>query len=224
MTTKTRQMAAYRRIGLAVFDLDGTLIDSREDLAVAVNHALEAVHLPQRSVEEVVRLVGDGAVTLMQRALGSANLHLTESALEAWRAHYSAHLLDRTVLYPGIAEVLAWAKCKLAVQTNKPGNMARRILQGLGVADRFLAVCGGDDAPRKPDPAGIERLMALAGVGPADTVLVGDSLVDLETARAAGVEFVAVTWGYVPEAELVAAGARNLARTAAELLPWVKTE
>ncbi len=206
---------------LAIFDLDGTLIDSKEDLAQAVNFALGQVGAPQRSLKEVSGFVGDGAVKLVTRALPPQGERLLEPALDAWRGYYENHLLDHTVLYPGVAEVVAAAQCRLAVQTNKPGAMARKILDGLGVGGRFAMVVGGDEGPRKPDPAGAFEIMARMGVTPAETVFIGDSKVDLETASAAGVAFVAVTWGYVPEAELAAAGAMVLARKAAELLPWL---
>lgn len=205
---------------LAIFDLDGTLVDSREDLAQAVNHALSQVGVPQRSLAEVTHFVGDGAAKLMSRSLAS-NDQLLDPALDAWADYYRDHLLDHTRLYPGLAEVLAAAQRTLAVQTNKPGEMARAILQGLGVAGRFAQVVGGDEGPRKPDPAGALAIASQLGARPEETVFIGDSKVDLETARAAGMRFVAVTWGYVPEAELAAAGAQVFARVAADLIPWV---
>jgi phosphoglycolate phosphatase len=103
------------------------------------------------------------------------------------------------------------------VHTNKPGALARKILAGLGVAERFTAILGGDDAPRKPDPTGTLEIMARVGAAPAETVFVGDSRVDVATARAAGVALVAVTWGLGARAELAAAGATVFAGDAAEL-------
>ncbi len=208
---------------LAVFDLDGTLIDSREDLWRAVNHALAAVGLPPRTMEEVVSYVGEGARRLVGRAVAPRD-ELVEPALAAWRDHYGAHLLDHTRLYPGVAAALASARCALAVHTNKPGAMARRILEGLGVGSRFAAVVGGDEAPRKPDPAGTLEIMARLGARPQETVFVGDSPVDGATAAAAAVRFVAVTWGLVPASALARSGAAAFARTAADLLPWLGAE
>ena len=202
---------------LAVFDLDGTLVDSREDLCRAVNHALRAVGLPERSLEEVSGFVGDGAASLVERALGPANARLLAPALGAWWEHYRAHLLDTTVLYPGVAELLARAPGPLAVHTNKPGELARAILDGLGVLGRFVEVLGGDEAARKPDPAGTRALLARHGAAPERSVLVGDSVVDLELARAVPLRFVAVTWGLVSEARLAAAGAEVRVRRADEL-------
>lgn len=206
-------------IRLAIFDLDGTLVDSRQDLYLAVRHALATLGLPPRSLEEVVSFVGEGATRLVGRAI-EPRQELLEPALAAWRAHYTGHLLDHTRLYPGVAAALASARCALAVHTNKPGVMARRILDGLGVLPRFEAVVGGDEAPRKPDPAGSLEIMSRLGVPAAETVFVGDSRVDLETAAAAAVRFVAVTWGFPPTG-VPAAGAAAVARDAADLLPWL---
>jgi phosphoglycolate phosphatase len=205
---------------LVLWDLDGTLVDSRRDLAVSVNHALRTVGLPERGLDEVVGFVGEGAARLVSRAV-DPHQDRFEPALAAWHAHYSEHLLDHTVLYPGLAEALAAAQAPMAVITNKPGAMARRILDGLGVGARFAAVVGGDEAPRKPDPAGTLAVMQRLGAAPAETVLVGDSVVDLQTAANAGIGFVAVAWGLVSEQALRAAGATRFAHTAADLLPWL---
>ena len=207
-------------VKLCVFDLDGTLVDSREDLYLAVAHALSELGLPSRTREEVVSFVGDGAVALVTRAI-SPREHLLETAVALWREHYSSHLLDHTRLYPGIAAVLGSACSPLAVHTNKPGAMARKILDGLGVHSRFAAVVGGDEAVRKPDPAGLLAICNRLGVSPEDTVLVGDSVVDHATAVAAGVRFVPVSWGFVPMETLAAAGATGFVQDAAGLLPLV---
>ena len=201
---------------LAVFDLDGTLIDSRLDLCLAVNHALRAVGLPERTLEEVSSFVGEGAQKLVERAV-TPRLDLTAPALAAWWEHYQAHLLDHTVLYPGVAEVLARAPCTLAVHTNKPGRLARQILEGLGELHRFVAVVGGDEAPRKPSPDGILGILAAAGVDRDRAVLVGDSLIDLATARAVPLRFIGVGWGLIAPGELEAAGGGPPAMTAADL-------
>jgi phosphoglycolate phosphatase len=207
-------------VRLCVFDLDGTLVDSREDLYLAVSHALSELGLPARSREEVVSYVGDGAVALISRAIAPRE-QLLEPALALWREHYAHHLLDHTRLYPGVAAVLGSARIPLAVHTNKPGTMARRILDGLGVLSRFAIVVGGDESARKPDPSGLLGICARVGVSPSDAVLVGDSLVDLHTAVAAGVRFVPVSWGFVELRVLAAAGASGFVQDAAGLLPLV---
>ena len=205
---------------LAIFDLDGTLVDSVDDLAASVNHALRVVRLPPRSLDEIRGFVGEGARRLLERAV-APRADLLEPALAAWWAHYEAHCLDRTRLYPGVAALLAGAARTLAVHTNKPGALARKILDGLGLGSRFALVVGGDEAARKPDPAGVRLIQTRVGATPEETVFVGDSLVDLATARAAGVRHVGVTWGLVPGADLARAGATELAASAEDLARWV---
>jgi phosphoglycolate phosphatase len=190
-----------------VWDLDGTLVDSCEDLCRAVNHALREVGLPERTLAEVASYVGEGAAKLVERALGPGNAHLQARALEAWWAHYREHLLDTTVLFPGLRELLAGTDVPFAVHTNKPGVLARTILDGLGVLGRFVEVVGGDEAPRKPDPAGTRALLARHGAPPATSIYVGDSAIDLRTARAVPMRIAVVTWGLVPEERLRAEGA-----------------
>jgi phosphoglycolate phosphatase len=159
-------------------------------------------------------------VALLSRAIAPRE-HLLEEALALWREHYTHHLLDHTRLYPGIAAVLGSARVPLAVHTNKPGAMARRILDGLGVLPRFSVVVGGDEAARKPDPSGLLGICVRAGVPPGEAVLVGDSVVDHATATAAGVRFVPVSWGFVPMETLAGAGATGFVQDAAGLLPFV---
>ncbi len=206
---------------LAVFDLDGTLVDSVEDLHASVNHALAAVGLPPRSLAEVRSFVGEGARVLLAKAVAPRD-ELLNPALAAWRPHYAAHCLDRTLPYPGVGPLLAGAGRTLAVLTNKPGEMSRKILDGLGLLQRFAVVVGGDEAPRKPDPTGLLEIMARVGAAPSETVFIGDSRHDVETARGAGVAMVAVTWGLTSRADLVRAGALVLADDAADLARWVE--
>lgn len=204
----------------AVFDLDGTLVDSLADLAHAVNHALRRVGLPERPLPQIAGFVGEGAARLLERAV-APRLDLFEPAMGAWWEHYQVHLLDHTVLYPGVEELLRSARVPLAVHTNKPGRLARRILEGLGVLPLFAEVLGGDEAPRKPDPAGTRAILARLGVPPAEAVYVGDSVVDLELARAVPMPAVAVTWGLVDERRLAAGGAAVLVREPRQLGRWV---
>jgi phosphoglycolate phosphatase len=205
---------------LAVLDLDGTLLDTLDDLAASVNAALAAVGLPPRERPEIERFVGEGARNLLARAV-APRLDLLEPALAAWWTHYRAHCLDHTRPFPGIPELLTRTGRRLAVHTNKPGALARQILAGLGLLDRFAIVIGGDEAPRKPDPAGTLEIMRRLGARPADTVFIGDSPTDVRTARAAGVRLVGVTWGFRLEAELRAAGAVTVVDAVAGLAPWL---
>jgi phosphoglycolate phosphatase len=199
---------------LVVFDLDGTLVDSSRDLATALNAALRrlAPATPALPLEIVRSYIGEGARVLVKRSLEYAGLaRAAEEVLPAFFEAYQSCLLDTTRLYAGVAEVLdALRVHTLAVLTNKPGDMSRQILDGLGVRDRFLRVYGGGDFPtRKPDPEGLRRLMADADTGAAHTVMVGDSAVDVETGRAAGAHTVGVSYGFDP---------RSLERSPPDLL------
>ena len=190
--------------GLVVFDLDGTLIDSSADLAGAVNATLARIapEAPALPVERVRSFVGHGVRALVARALAEAALpHRPEDVLPLYLQVYRGRMLDTTRLYPGVAEALeALGGYRLDVLTNKPGDMSRAILEGLGVAPRFTRICGPEDVPgKKPDPAGLRWLMADAGTGPESTAMVGDSAVDVRTGRAAGVLTVGVSYGLDPE-------------------------
>jgi phosphoglycolate phosphatase len=192
-----------RRVDLVVFDLDGTLVDSAGDLAASVNAALErlAPGIPPVPLEKVRTFIGEGAGTLVARTLAAAGVNVsTEVALPVFLECYRARLLDTTVLYPGVLEALdALRDRTLAVLTNKPGEMSRRILDGLGVADRFARIWGAGDVPaKKPDPAGLRMLLHEAEIPLAAAVLVGDSAIDVRTGRAAGVLTVGVTYGLDP--------------------------
>jgi phosphoglycolate phosphatase len=206
---------------LAVLDLDGTLLDTLDDLAASVNAALVAVGRPPRPRHEIERFVGEGARRLLERAVAPHH-ELAEAALAAWWRHYDVHCLDRTRPFPGLPELLTRSGRRLAVHTNKPGRAARHILAGLGLLDRFAVVTGGDEAPRKPDPAGTLEIMRRLGARPEETVFIGDSPTDVRTARNAGVTMVAVTWGFRPREELRAAGAVHLVDTVAGLRPWLE--
>lgn len=189
---------------LVVFDLDGTLIDSARDLATAVNGALArvAAGTPPLRFETVRSCIGNGATSLVARSLEAAGLRLPlEEVLPVFLECYRGCLLETTRLYPGVEEALELlADRTLAVLTNKPGDMSRAILAGLRVAGRFARIYGGGDLPaRKPDPAGLLRLMDETSATPAETVIVGDSRVDVRTGRAAGVRSVGVTYGLDPE-------------------------
>jgi phosphoglycolate phosphatase len=200
-----------------LFDLDGTLVDSFLDIALSVNHARAAVGLPARPEEEIFQFVGEGALRLIERAIGPEHSELVAPALAVWREHYELHCLDHTRPYPGILDALARLPGPKAVVTNKPGPAARRLVEALGLGVHLRVVLGGADvASRKPDPEGC--LVALSKLGPVDgVVFVGDSLVDLETAQNAGFAFVAVLWGMGRRPAFEARGARFLATRAEEL-------
>lgn len=182
-----------------IFDLDGTLIDSRADLTSAVNYARGTFALAPLPEEIVATYVGEGARKLVERALGPTHRDVFEEVLARFMNYYGQHLLDRTRAYDGIPDMLdalAAQGIVLSVLTNKPEAMSRTILDGLGLLPRFIALIGGDSLPaRKPDPAGVQHLCSIADTPVNRVLLVGDSPIDLQTAQSAGVAFCGVTWG-----------------------------
>ena len=189
------------RVRLFVFDLDGTLVDSLHDLANSANALLAQCGARQLGVDEVAAMVGEGAATLIARAFAAVRLPLPADALDRFLAIYDTKLLDNTRAYDGIPAVLETlgAHAPLAVLTNKPRAATVRILEGLSL-DRFFpddAILGGDGPlPRKPDPAGLAHLCARASVQTQETVMVGDSAVDWQTARAAGTGICLARYGF----------------------------
>jgi phosphoglycolate phosphatase len=189
---------------LLIFDLDGTLIDSRLDLAHAVNATRAQAgrgHLPH---EQIFSFVGSGAPILIKRAMGpDAADEDVERALEFFLDYYRHHALDYTVLYPGVRESLHrlhTAGARLAVLTNKPVRISRRIMEGLGVSTLFFQIYGGNSFDhKKPHRIGIDTLRTEVEASPEDTWMVGDSYVDVQTARNAGVASCGVTYGFQPE-------------------------
>jgi phosphoglycolate phosphatase len=194
---------------LIAFDLDGTIVDSRRDLADSANELLVEFGGSPLPEEAIARMVGEGAATLVRRALTAA--HLTDvraasaeatalkGALARFLKIYDTRLLQHTRVYPGLADVVRFARTlgRVAVLTNKPLAPSERILEGLGIRDLFDEVTGGDGPlPRKPDPAGLEALMRSAGATPQTTLLVGDSTIDHETAVRAGVRCCLVSFGF----------------------------
>lgn len=189
---------------LLIFDLDGTLIDSRLDLANAVNAMLAHLGLSLLPIEIVSSYVGNGAPLLVRRALGEqATDSEVANALAFFMEYYGAHDLEYTTLYPGVRESLDRFRAagkRMAVLSNKPTSMTRHILDGLGVGGHFFQMFGGDSfEQKKPHPIGVEALMREAGVDRAHTMMVGDSSVDVATARNAGIACCAVTYGFKPE-------------------------
>jgi phosphoglycolate phosphatase len=191
-------------VRLLIFDLDGTLIDSSRDIAISTNAMLRHLGRPEVDTKTVNSYVGNGVGMLVRRALGEyATEPEYETALAYFIQYYRAHSLEHTRLYPGIREALEelnGPQAKLAVLTNKPVKISRDILHGLGVANHFFRIYGGDSLEaKKPDPIGIARLMDEAGAKPIETTMIGDSDVDMITARNAGVQACGVEWGFKPE-------------------------
>lgn len=195
--------ASRRATSLVVFDLDGTLVDSRQDLADGTNAMLESLDAQALHLDRVVMMVGEGARVLVQRALVAAGLpsegEALDEALTRFHACYRSRLLATTRPYPGIDEMLKEVAplATLAMLTNKPLAPSLQLVEAFGWNSHFIRVIGGDgEAPRKPDPLGLQQLMALAHAGPESTLLVGDSMVDVETARNAGVAMCVARYGF----------------------------
>jgi phosphoglycolate phosphatase len=185
---------------LIVFDLDGTLIDSRQDLADATNQMIQELGGTPLPVDAVALMVGEGAPLLVRRALEMASLHVDPlEALGRFLNIYESRLLVHTRPYAGTMEMLAAlaGRYHLAVLTNKPSPATREILNGLGLAPWFSDVIGGDTPfRRKPDPAGLYHLVSQAQATPATTMFVGDSAIDLETARRARTNVCLARYGF----------------------------
>ncbi len=189
-------------VSLVIFDLDGTLVDSAADLAHAVNGMLRELGREPLEVGEVRGMIGDGIAKLVERALAARALSSVD-AREAQRMfleHYEAEPVRATAPYPGVRAVLERLRAetiRLAVCTNKPAHLAEAVLAGVGLAEFFTEVIGGDSLPfRKPDPRVLHSLLASFATAPHDALMVGDSEVDAAAATAAGVPLVLMTYGY----------------------------
>lgn len=212
---------------LILYDLDGTLVDTLQDITVAANYMLAELRLPALTPDEVKPFVGRGVRELIARCLDTDVSDEIDRGLRIYRAHYGQHLMDHSRLYPGAREVLEHFTPPRAqgVVTNKPNPYSTQLLQGLGVAGYFLDIIGGEGAyPRKPDPAGIQALMSRAGAAPGETVFIGDSIIDVETGRRAGVMTVAVGHGLTDRRELRAAQPEHLVADFSELLALARQE
>jgi phosphoglycolate phosphatase len=206
----------------AIFDLDGTLVDSLADIATAMNHSLAHHGLPTHPIPDYRHYVGEGVMQLVRKAVPADRDGLHDSVLAVYRAYYAEHLFDQTYVFPGIPGVLsalAAEGVRLAVLSNKSDAFTRRLVEGLLPEVPFVAVYGErPGVPRKPDPTAALGLAGELGVAPGDCAFVGDTPVDMNTARNAGMYGVGVTWGFRSAEELRATGARSLATTSEELL------
>lgn len=204
---------------VAVFDLDGTLVDSAPDIHAALDRLMASLGLPPFSRAEVIGMIGDGVRVLVERALAARGRCFDPGALASFSADYTARAAEATTLFPGIPEALARLEAagwRLAVCTNKPAAATAALLGALGLEGRFAAVGGGDSFPtRKPDPGHLLGTLAAAGGEPGRAVMVGDHRNDIQAARGAGLPGIFVAWGY--GTPIMAEGAAALAATPEEL-------
>lgn len=190
--------ARKRGVRLLVFDLDGTLVDSKTDLANSVNHTLQTFGIEPLPHPTIFRYVGNGATQLIRRSLGPHREETLPDALRLFLDHYGRHLLDTTVPYPGVEESLREhsGRYEMAVLTNKPVEMTREILDGLSLSRHFGDVRGGDSfGSKKPDPEGLLSILDARAASPAESLMVGDSLNDVLAGRGAGTATCGVTYG-----------------------------
>jgi phosphoglycolate phosphatase len=216
--TLNSQTAPFADVRVLIFDLDGTLIDSGVDLALSVNATLKEMGHASQTHDQIFSYVGQGAPRLIEQALGTgATRDECEQALAFFLSYYRQHMLDNTVTYPGVREGLAALDgMPMAVLTNKPVRFSRQILEGLGLAAYFRYIYGGNSfETKKPDPAGMGVLLRDFGASPKQAMLVGDSEVDVQTARNAGTWCCCVTYGL---------GSTQLAKNPPDLLVHSLTE
>jgi len=201
------------RIRLLVFDLDGTLIDSRLDLIHSVNAMLQHIGRPTLDGHVIASYVGDGAPALVRRAIGDTNDEaLFRAAMEYFLGYYRIHKLDHTTVYAGMAETLAGladpsrgnnsngVRRQMAVLSNKPVNPSRDIVQALGLGEFFVRIYGGNSfTTKKPDPLGVHTILHETGVAADEALIIGDSSIDVLTGRNAGTWTCGVTYGFAPQ-------------------------
>lgn len=196
-----------QELKLLIFDLDGTLVDSRIDLSNSVNAMLRHYSRPELPAELIASYIGNGAPMLVRRALGDPDdENFVQEALLYFMAYYREHKLDTTYVYPGIEQALEAIRTRgngnsprMAVLSNKPVGPSRGIVDALGLGRFFFQVYGGNSFhTKKPDPAGVQALLAESGARAAETVIIGDSDTDMITARNAGIYSLGVTYGLAP--------------------------
>jgi phosphoglycolate phosphatase len=209
-----------KKIALFIFDLDGTLIDSKRDIAASVNFTMRNLGLPALAEDLIYSFVGNGVTPLIRRTIEAAGGAPFEQALQIFMAHYDQHLLDTTKAFEGIGEVLRrFEKTTKVVVTNKSQGFSEKILEGLGLDRFFDGVFGGDAAfPKKPDPGVVRHLLETYEATPHQTVIVGDSRIDMETGKNGGILTCGATYGFRPRKELEETGCDFLIEAPTDLL------
>ena len=189
---------------LILYDLDGTLVDTSDDIVQAAQYTLRQLALPALPREVILRGVGRGLEQLIAGCLQTTDAKRIQAGMTIYRGYYAQHLLDRSALYPGAQECLEYFRArKQAVITNKPNPFSRDILAGLGVVGYFFEILAGDSAyPNKPDPSGVASMMRHLCVSSLETLFIGDSPIDVQTGRNAGVDTVVVRHGFAEDDEI----------------------
>ncbi|HPW77264.1 MAG: Phosphoglycolate phosphatase [Candidatus Omnitrophica bacterium ADurb.Bin292] len=205
---------------LIIYDLDGTLVDTRQDIINSVRYALKELNGPPVTDDEIKDAVGTGLHSLIRQVFRTDDEKLADRGAQLYRKHYTSHMLDHSRLYPGARELLEFFKPRTqAVITNKPNPFSKQILEALGVGGYFIDVLAGDNGlPFKPDPASLFYLMGETKAKPEETLFIGDSPVDIQTARNAGVEIVCLSHGFTPEKTLARANPDYLVHHYDEIL------
>ncbi len=208
-----------------IFDLDGTLVDSLPGIASSLNAALADFDLPQYEQAIVQTFIGDGAKMLVNRALGSGGLPMAEAVLDRFRIHYAEGWKGGTIPYPKVLETLRMLRQrgdKIAILSNKPHAFTKEIAEVLFDGLMDLALGESDSVPHKPDPRGIEIILEQWALSKAKVCMVGDSVMDLQAARAAGIKNIAVSWGYHTRNRLISESPDVIIDAMDELLTSLK--
>ncbi len=198
-----------KKVDLMIFDFDGTIVDTGEDLVSSVNHTLASMRLDVRPHEEIIGFVGDGVKKLIERSLGEKHQDRLEEAMKIFGSHYEKHLLDKTVLYPQIEDVLKYFNHKMKViLTNKRYHLTVAIARGLHVDRYFMEIVGADSTPfLKPDRRPVDYLLEKYNVAPQKAVMIGDGANDIGVAKNAGIISCAYLNGLGGREKLLALGA-----------------
>lgn len=199
-------MISLKQFKLIIYDLDGTLVDTKQDICNSVNASLQVIGRSSLSEEEISDYVGRGVQHLMRAALGESYEETEYNAMfDCFRSHYREHQLDHSRAYPGVVEILETFKhIPTSVVTNKPVLYAKEILEGLDLIKYFMEVIGGDSGfGRKPSPKPIQHLLKIHDVKPEHAVIIGDSQMDIAAAKAAGIRAIAVTYGFGQKEDLL---------------------
>lgn len=207
-------------VELLIFDLDGTLIDSSQDIAWAVNKTLKQMEFEELSYGAIKERIGWGVKMLLQKVLPEEKHNLLEEARAIFMGYYSEHLLVKTRLYPGAAEVLKHFKDKkLAIATNKPLNLTEKILEGLYILKYFDKVIGGDGVRnKKPAPEAIDTILRGLNIPQKKAVFIGDSMIDIAAGKEAGIATIGAAYGFRGRKELEDAGADVIIKDIKELI------